>query len=106
MDFSSFLLQKGLKMDLNGIQQAISTFGFPIACVIFLALFIWKIRNQQHDQNQSREEKLYEYLGKANVLNEQLTKTNSDFVQVLNAYNTDIEQIKHDVTEIKTNMKD
>ena len=93
-------------MDLNGIQQAISTFGFPIACVIFLAWFIWKIWNRQQDQNQSREEKLYEYLGKANVLNEQLTKTNSDFVQVLNAYKTDIEQIKHDVTEIKTNMKD
>ena len=93
-------------MDLNGIQQAISTFGFPIAFVIFLAWFIWKIWNQQQDQNQSREEKLYEYLGKANALNEQLTKTNSDFVTVLNAYKTDIEQIKNDVTEIKTNMKD
>ena len=93
-------------MDLNGIQQAISTFGFPIACVIFLAWFIWKIWNNQQDQNQQREEKLYEYLGKANALNEQLTKTNSDFVPVLNAYKTDIEQIKNDVTEIKTNMKD
>ena len=55
-------MQKGLKMDLNGIQQAISTFGFPIACVIFLAWFIWKIWNNQQDQNQSREEKLYEFL--------------------------------------------
>ena len=88
-------------MDLNVIQQAISKFGFPIACVIFLAWFIWKIWNQQQDQNQSREEKLYEYLGRANALNEQLTKTNSDFVQVLNTYKSDLETIKNDVTEIK-----
>ena len=88
-------------MDLNVIQQAISTFVFPIACVIFLAWFIWKIWNQQQDQNQSREEKLYEYLGRANALNEQLTKTNSDFVQVLNTYKSDLETIKNDVTEIK-----
>ena len=88
-------------MDLNVIQQAISTFGFPIACVIFLAWFIWKIWNQQQDQNQSREEKLYEYLGRANALNEQLTKTNSDFVQVFNTYKSDLETIKNDVTEIK-----
>ena len=88
-------------MDLNVIQQAISTFGFPIACVIFLAWFIWKIWNQQQDQNLSREEKLYEYLGRANALNEQLTKTNSDFVQVLNTYKSDLETIKNDVTEIK-----
>lgn len=93
-------------MDLNGIQQAISAFGFPISCVIFLAWFIWKIWNNQQDQNQNREEKLYQYLGKANALNEQLTKTNSEFVDVLNTYKTDIEQIKHDVTEIKQNLKD
>ena len=95
-------------MDLNVIQQAISTFGFPIACVIFLAWFIWKIWNQQQDQNQSREEKLYEYLGRANALNEQLTKTNSDFVQVLNTYKSDLETIKNDLTEIKqsTSKKD
>ena len=93
--------RKDWTMDLNVIQQAISTFWFPIACVIFLAWFIWKIWNQQQDQNQSREEKLYEYLGRANALNEQLTKTNSDFVQVLNTYKSDLETIKNDVTEIK-----
>lgn len=88
-------------MDLNGIQQAISAFGFPVACVIFLAWFIWKIWNNQQDQNQNREEKLYEYLGRANALNEQLTKTNSEFVDVLNTYKSDIDQIKNDVSEIK-----
>lgn len=93
-------------MDLNGIQQAISAFGFPVACVIFLAWFIWKIWNNQQDQNQNREEKLYQYLGKANALNEQLTKTNSEFVDVLNTYKSDLETIKNDVTEIKQNLKD
>ena len=30
-------------MDVNTIQTAISTLGFPIVCVLFLGWFIWKI---------------------------------------------------------------
>lgn len=59
----------------------------------------------QQDQNKEREDKLYEYLGKAQTVNEELTKTNSEFVNVLNTYKTDLDTIKNDVTEIKQNMK-
>ena len=92
-------------MDVNTIQTAISTLGFPIVCVLFLGLFIWKILMRQQDQNKEREDKLYEYLGKAQAVNEELTKTNSEFVNVLNTYKTDLDTIKNDVTEIKQNMK-
>ncbi|UVY23791.1 MAG: Protein of unknown function (DUF1043) [Bacteriophage sp.] len=92
-------------MDVNTIQTAISTLGFPIVCVLFLGWFIWKIWMSQQDQNKEREDKLYEYLGKAQEVNEQLTKTNSEFVEVLHSYKSDLDTIKNDVTEIKQNMK-
>ena len=60
-------------MDVNTIQTAISTLGFPIVCVLFLGWFIWKIWMSQQDQNKEREDKLYEYLGKAQAVNEELT---------------------------------
>ncbi|MST75747.1 hypothetical protein FYJ75_12220 [Roseburia sp. MUC/MUC-530-WT-4D] len=59
----------------------------------------------QQDQNKEREDKLYEYLGKAQAVNEQLTNTNSEFVEVLHSYKSDLDTIKNDVTEIKQNMK-
>ena len=92
-------------MDVNTIQTAISTLGFPIVCVLFLGWFIWKIWMSQQDQNKEREDKLYEYIGKAQSVNEQLTKTNSEFVEVLHSYKSDLDTIKNDVTEIKQNMK-
>jgi len=92
-------------MDVNTIQNAISTLGFPIVCVLFLGWFIWKIWMSQQDQNKEREDKLYEYLGKAQAVNEELTKTNSEFVEVLHSYKSDLDTIKNDVTEIKQNMK-
>lgn len=92
-------------MDVNTIQNYISTLGFPIVCVLFLGWFIWKIWMSQQDQNKEREDKLYEYLGKAQAVNEQLTKTNSEFVEVLHSYKSDLDTIKNDVTEIKQNMK-
>ena len=92
-------------MDVNTVQTLISTLGFPIVCVIFLAWFIWKIWMGQQDQNKQREDKLYEYLGKAQAVNEKLTKTNAEFVTVLNTYKSDLEDIKSDVSEIKDKMK-
>ena len=92
-------------MDVNTIQTAISTLGFPTVCVLFLGWFIWKIWMSQQDQNKEREDKLYEYIGKAQEVNEQLTKTNSEFVEVLHSYKSDLDTIKNDVTEIKQNMK-
>ena len=56
-------------MDVNTIQTAISTLGFPIVCVLFLGWFIWKIWMSQQDQNKEREDKLYEYIGKAQAVN-------------------------------------
>ena len=88
-------------MDLNSIQTVISTLGFPIVITIALMWFIWKLWNKTQTQNEARENKLYEVIGKAQAQNERLSETNSEFVAVLNAYKDDLQTIKNDVSDIK-----
>lgn len=92
-------------MDAGTIQTLISTLGFPIVCVLFLGWFIWKIWTRQQEQNEKREDKLYSVLADAQETNEKLSRTNAEFVSVLNSYKSDLEEIKEDVSEIKQNMK-
>lgn len=89
-------------MDLNTIQTAISTLGFPIVMVIALGWFIWKIWNKSQEQNDVRESKLYEVIAKAQTQNERLSATNSEFVKILTDYKSDLDTIKNDVAEIKS----
>lgn len=88
-------------MDATSIQTLIGTLGFPIVCVIFLGWFIFKIWMGQQETNTKREDKLYEFIGKAQQVNEQLSNTNAEFVDVLNTYKRDLDSIKEDVSEIK-----
>ena len=92
-------------MDANSLQTAITTLGFPIVCVLFLGWFIWKLWTRQQEQNEKREEKLYSFITLAQATNERLSKTNAEFVTVLNTYKSDLDEIKTDVTEIKNNLK-
>jgi predicted negative regulator of RcsB-dependent stress response len=91
-------------MDLNVIQTAISTLGFPIVIAIALMWFIWKLWNKTQEQNEERESKLYEVLGKAQEQNDRLSQTNSEFVSVLHAYKLDLQTIKDDVKDIKSQL--
>lgn len=92
-------------MDATMIQTLISTLGFPIVATIFLAWFVWKLWIGQQEQNKNREDKLYEFIGKAQATNEKLVHTNSEFVSILNTYKSDLDNIKTDVSEIKHNLK-
>ena len=92
-------------MDTQALQTAITTLGFPIVCVLFLGWFIWKLWTRQQEQNEKREEKLYSFITLAQATNERLSKTNAEFVTVLNTYKSDLDEIKTDVTEIKNNLK-
>lgn len=91
-------------MDLTGIQTLITTLGFPIFCVLAMGWFISKLWNKSQEQNEKREDKLYEVISNAQVQNKELSKTNSEFVNVLNAYKHDLETIKNDVKDIKTQI--
>lgn len=91
-------------MDLNTIQTAISTLGFPIVIACFLLWFIWKLWMKSLEQNEKREEKLYQVIDKAQKQNEELSDTNSQFLKVLTDYKTDLETIKNDVADIKSQL--
>lgn len=66
--------------------------------------FIWKLWNKTQVQNEVRENKLYEVIGKAQAQNERLSATNSEFVAVLSTYKDDLETIKNDVADIKQQL--
>ena len=92
-------------MDVNTIQTLVTSLGFPIVCVMALGWFIYKAFEKFTAQSEKREEKLYTVIAQAQETNERLSKTNTEFVAVLNTYKSDLEDIKADVTEIKENMK-
>lgn len=92
-------------MDVTIIQSMIASIGFPIVAVIALAWFIYKAFEKFTAQSEKREEKLYTVISQAQETNERLTKTNSEFVEVLHSYREDLDSIKDDVSEIKQNMK-
>lgn len=92
-------------MDLGAIQTAISTLGFPIVIAGALMWFIWKLWNKTQDQNDKREAKLYDVITTSQKQNEELSKTNASFVTILSTYKTDLDSIKDDVADIKTQIK-
>ena len=92
-------------MDVNTIQTLVTTLGFPICVCVALGWFIYKAFEKFTAQSEKREEKLYTVIAQAQETNERLSKTNAEFVTVLNTYKSDLDDIKADVSEIKENMK-
>lgn len=66
---------------MEAVVTIIQTLGFPIACVVALGFFVWKMWNQQEVTYQNREEKFYEQLTRFNdtldSFNATLTKIDS-----------------------------
>lgn len=88
--------------------QIIQTLGFPIACVVFCGLFIYKLVTRDKDEAKDRENKLLENNNKAsealdrvantieetNKLNSELSETNRLLV----------EKVDGNLNDINTNM--
>lgn len=73
--------------------ELISTVGFPIACVIALGVFVFKIYNQ----SVTRETELREEIKESQ-------KINSKFAEIINRYSIELGEIKADVKEIKEDI--
>ena len=73
-------------MDIVTVGEMISSLGFPIALVVAMGFFIWKI----YEQSVKREEKLM-------AVNEQAINT-------LSLYAERLEVIQNDVTTIKEKL--
>jgi F0F1-type ATP synthase membrane subunit b/b' len=73
--------------------ELITTVGFPIACVIAMGWFIYKIYQKSID----REEELRDEI-------KENQKINGKFADIINRYSLEIGEIKSDVKEIKEDI--
>ena len=80
-------------MDIAMITELISTLGFPIACVVAMGFFIYKIYKKSED----REDKLMLEI-------EENRRINADAIATIGKYATSIDTIKEDIKEIKTDI--
>lgn len=90
------------------LVEIISNFGFPIACVLGMGWFIYKIYTDTTKANaenmekvqarcQEREDKLYVQLEKQNEIN-------GSFAAIIAQYDVKLEEIREDVSEIKSDV--
>lgn len=100
-------------MDVNTLTTLITTLGFPIVCVIGLGWFIYKIYQDTQKQNadnmaavqarcKEREEKLYEEIRANREVNAQAIATIAHYAEKLDVIQSDINEIKTDITILAT----
>lgn len=90
------------------VVQIIQTLGFPIACVVACAFFIYKIIMRDKDEAAAREDKLTEANEK---ISEALNKI-SDTIEETNELNKDlsetnrmlVEKVEGKLTNLNNNM--
>ena len=103
-------------MDISTVTELISTVGFPICCVIGMGYFIFIIfqktteenaKNMENVQNRckEREDKLYSEIEKNRLINEKAIETIAHYAEKLDVIQTDINDIKTDITVIMTKQQ-
>ena len=101
--------------------KIISTLGFPIAAVLAMGIFIFRIYVDMRKEKEvaraenaanmekvqarckEREEKLYEEIAKNREINAQAIQTISNYAAKLDSIQQDIKEIKTDITVIMSN---
>ena len=78
-------------MEIATITELITTLGFPIACVIALGFFVWKI----YKRSETREDTLMTEIGATR-------EVNAKAIETIAHYSDKLETIQEDVKEIKT----
>ena len=80
-------------MEMAAFIELIPSLGFPIACVVALGFFVWKIYNQSVE----REGKLM-----AEITENRLV--NTKFAEIIAQYEITLGEIKTDVKDIKDTL--
>lgn len=88
-------------MEVDVLQSLITSVGFPITCVIFLGMFIYRFSNQVMSYNKEREDKLYDLVGKSQEQLDRLEDTLEDYITVLGKLRDDVNRISEDIEDIK-----
>lgn len=103
-------------MDYSGIIDLISSVGFPIALVIVLGVFIFKIytdqqktnkenMEQNNNRNKEREERLYEEIKVNREINASAISTIALYADKLETIQRDVNDIKTDITVISAKIE-
>lgn len=79
-----------IMLDLTVIGELIANFGFPIALVIAMGIFIWKI----YQQSVAREDKLMGELAECRLVNEKAIGTLAVYAERIGVIEADVKEIK------------
>lgn len=85
------------RMDVKLITELIASLGFPIALVIAMGFFIYKL----WQQSVTREEKLMAEITENRIVNEKAVETIAQFAERFTKIEDDVSTIKSDVVSIK-----
>ena len=77
-------------MEIGVVTDLITTLGFPIALVVAMGFFIWKM----YQQSVTREEKLMEEIANNRLVNEKAIETLALYAERLDNIETDVKEIK------------
>ena len=83
----------------------LNNFGFPVACVVALAYFGWKLIDRVMTEQQAREEKLYDELSQCREVNKQALETIAKYATKLDTIQTDVQDIKTDMIIVKSKIE-
>jgi hypothetical protein len=84
-------------MDFGVIIELISTVGFPIALVLILGLFVFRIYTDTTKSGKEREEKLYIEIAENRKINERAIETIALYADKLDTIQEDVAEIKKDI---------
>lgn len=80
-------------MDLTMLMELITAVGFPIAAVIALCWFIWRIYRKSEEREEALRQELKEN-----------RETNAKFAEIISKYSVEISDIKTDIRDIKQDI--
>lgn len=92
-------------MDISGVADFITTLGFPIACVIAMAWFIYKAYEKLTTETKEREDKLYQVIFENQAQLKEVEKTNASFIEILDQLKDEIRGLSDDVEQIKSDIR-
>lgn len=85
--------------------EIVNNLGFPIACVIVLAIFTWKTILSNQETQKEREERLYTELAECHIINEKAIETIAQYAEKLDGIQDDVRDIKTNITVIKSKIE-
>lgn len=84
-------------MEFGVVVELISAVGFPIALVLMLGWFVFKIYNDTTNSSKEREEKLYTEIAENRKINEKAIETIALYADKLDTIQEDVAEIKKDI---------